>query len=149
MKAPNAIGKIERYHGLIRRPFYCIRDGLPPDVSKEIILQMVVKAVNDTARPNGLVPTLLVFGTCPRISKNSPPTPTIQQRGDAIRKAMAELRKYHAERDVRDALKMRNGPDTSPTLNHPLQSKGPRLAPKLGLDRPIHANWYRRRDMHY
>jgi hypothetical protein len=31
---------------------------------KEAILQMAVKAVNDTAEPNGLIPTLLIFGAC-------------------------------------------------------------------------------------
>jgi hypothetical protein len=32
------------------------------------MLQLAVKAVNDTASPNGLVPTLLVFGAYPRLS---------------------------------------------------------------------------------
>jgi hypothetical protein len=34
---------------------------------------MAVKAVNDTAGPNGLVPTLLVYGAYLRISKLDPP----------------------------------------------------------------------------
>ena len=38
---------------------------------------MAVKAVNDTASPDGLVPTLLVYGAYPRISKLDPPTPSI------------------------------------------------------------------------
>jgi hypothetical protein len=38
---------------------------------------MAVKAVNDTAGPNGLVPTLLVYGAYPRISNLGPPTPSI------------------------------------------------------------------------
>ena len=36
------------------------------------VLQMAVKAVNDTAGPDGLVPALLVFGTYPRLSEASP-----------------------------------------------------------------------------
>jgi hypothetical protein len=37
-------------------------------LDKEVILQMAVKAVNDIARPDRLVPTLLVFGSYPRIT---------------------------------------------------------------------------------
>lgn len=36
-----------------------------PDISPKAALQMAVKAVNDTAGPDGLVPTLLVFGAYP------------------------------------------------------------------------------------
>ncbi|KAF1947580.1 hypothetical protein EJ02DRAFT_439817 [Clathrospora elynae] len=43
--------------------------GTMPD---EAILQMAVKAVNDTAGPEGLVPTLLVFGAYPRMTTESP-----------------------------------------------------------------------------
>jgi hypothetical protein len=57
---------------------------------------MAVKTINDTAGPNGLVPTLLVFGAYPRINIDSPPEPDILVRGNAIRKAMKMLR---AERD--------------------------------------------------
>jgi hypothetical protein len=38
---------------------------------------MVVKALNDTAGPNGLVPTLLVFGIYSRINSDSPLLPDI------------------------------------------------------------------------
>ena len=38
---------------------------------------MAIKAVNDTAGPNGLVPTLLVYGAYLKISKLDDPTPSI------------------------------------------------------------------------
>ena len=38
---------------------------------------MAVKAVNNTAGPNGLVPTLLVYGAYLRIGKLDPLTPSI------------------------------------------------------------------------
>ena len=38
---------------------------------------MAVKAVNNTAGPDGLVPTLLVYGAYLRISNLDPPTPSI------------------------------------------------------------------------
>ena len=60
------------------------------DIQKELALRMAVKAVNDTAGPDGLVPTLLVYGTCPRISNPDPPAPSITERAAAVWKAMAE-----------------------------------------------------------
>ena len=59
---------------------------------------MAVKAVNDTAGPHSLVPTLLVFGAYPRVTTESPPSPSILKRGEAIQKAMKELRRITAER---------------------------------------------------
>ncbi|HEY2455482.1 MAG TPA: hypothetical protein VGI71_23255 [Scandinavium sp.] len=121
VEAHNSIGKVERYHAPLRRAFETIRDDIP-DVSPEIILQMAVKAVNDTAGPNGLVPTLLVFGAYPRMTNDSPPSPSITQRAEAVRKAMKEVRHLHAERQVKDALTMRNGPNTTVTTRLPPNS---------------------------
>ena len=51
---------------------------------------MAIKAVNNIAGPNGLVPTLLVFGAYPNLD---PPTPLITVRATAVRKAIAEIAK--------------------------------------------------------
>ena len=50
----------------------------------ELALQMAVKAVNNTASPNGLVPTLLVYRAYLRISKLDPPTLSIIERAAII-----------------------------------------------------------------
>jgi hypothetical protein len=92
------------------------------DVGKEIALQMTVKAINDTAGPDGLVPTLLVFGAYPRMHAMDPPAPSITQRAMAIEKAMTEIRKFRAERQVADALNTRNGPIVTPVHDLPLNS---------------------------
>ena len=81
---------------------------------------MAVKAVNDTAGPDGLVPTLLVFGAYPRISSESPPTTSMVKRSKAIQKATKALRKLTAERQVADALNTRNGLATKDMLTLPL-----------------------------
>ena len=52
---------------------------------------MAVKAVNDTASPDGLVPTLLVYGAYLRMSNLDPPAPSITEQAAAIRKAIAEM----------------------------------------------------------
>jgi hypothetical protein len=84
---------------------------------------MAVKAINDTASPNGLVPTLLVYGAYPRISNLGPPTPSIIERVAIIRKAIAEIVKLRAKQTVNNALHHRNGPNTTLVYNLPLNSK--------------------------
>ena len=83
---------------------------------------MAVKAINDLAGPDGIVPILLVFGAYPRLTEMDPPSPSVTKRAEAIRAATKEVRRLHAERQVKDALAMRNGPDTKNTLDLPLQS---------------------------
>ena len=54
---------------------------------------MAIKAVNNTAGPDGLVPTLLVYGAYLKISNLDPPAPSITERAAAIQKAIAEIAK--------------------------------------------------------
>ncbi|KAF7578904.1 hypothetical protein PtrM4_031440 [Pyrenophora tritici-repentis] len=118
-----SIGKVERYHAPLRRAYEILRTELDTGTSDAAVLQMAVKAVNDTAGPDGLVPTLLVFGAYPRISMDSPPSPSITHRAEAIQKAMRALRKASAEHAVSNALGTRNGPTTDGVLSLPLQSE--------------------------
>jgi len=58
---------------------------------------MAIKAVNDTAGPNRLVPTFLVYGAYPRISNLGPPTLFITEWAAAIRKVIAKIAKLRAK----------------------------------------------------
>ena len=123
VEAHNSIGKVERYHIPLRRSYEIIRDELDSEqIDKEIILQMAVKAVNDSAGPDGIVPTLLVFGAYPRITDMDPPSLSIVKRAQAIQAATKEVRRLYAQRQVNDALAMRNGLNTKPTLDLPINS---------------------------
>lgn len=93
-----------------------------PGITKELALQVAVKAANDTAGPDGLVPTLLVFGAYPRMSELDPPAPSITQRAAAIKKAMEEIARIRAKKQVDDALNQRNGPSVTTIHNLPLNS---------------------------
>ena len=84
---------------------------------------MAVKAINNTASPNGLVPTLLVYGAYLRISKLDPPAPSVMERAAIIRKAIAEIVKLRAKQTVNNALYYYNGPNTTLVYNLPLNSK--------------------------
>ena len=83
---------------------------------------MAVKAINNTASPNGLVPTLLVYGAYLRISKLDPSAPSIIDRAAIIRKAIAEIVKLWAKQTVNNALHYCNGPNITLVHNLPLNS---------------------------
>jgi hypothetical protein len=91
VEAYNNVGKVERYYILLRRVFKVIRNDLRGSISDGDILQMAVKAVNDTAGPNSIILTLLVFGVYPHIIKNSPILLSITIRAEAIRKAIKKI----------------------------------------------------------
>jgi hypothetical protein len=58
---------------------------------------MAIKAINDTASPNGLVPTLLVYRAYLRIGNLDSPTLFITEQITIIWKAMAEIVKLWAK----------------------------------------------------
>jgi hypothetical protein len=66
---------------------------------------MAIKAVNNTAGPDGLVPTLLVFGTYPRMTTTDTLSLTVTERGKAITKIMKQIAELHAKKQVTDALR--------------------------------------------
>ena len=108
---------VEKFHRVLRRTYKMIMENLvDAKISKELKLQMTVKAVNDTAEANGLVPTLLVFDAYSRMHHLDPPAPNIVQRAAAINKAIGEMRKMMAEKQIRDALNIKN--DSGPIISH-------------------------------
>ena len=74
---------------------------------------MAFKAINDTAGPDSLIPILLVYRAYPRMTEYNLLAPIVTQRAAAIRKAMTELQKMRAKRQVTTALNNRNGPNTT------------------------------------
>ena len=116
-----SIGIVERYHGILRRIYFIIREELP-SLANTRMLQMAVKAINDTAGPDGLVPTLLVFGAYPRLVDYDPPAPSVTKRAAVLKKATAEVRRLFAQRQTNDALNTRNGPSSAAILSLPINS---------------------------
>ena len=84
---------------------------------------MAVKAVNNTAGPDGLVPTLLVYRAYLRISNLDPPALSITEQAATIRKAIAEIVKLRAKQAVSNTLYHRNGPNMTLVYNLPLNSE--------------------------
>ena len=66
VEAYNSIGLVKRYYASLQYVYKIIRNELKDKhIDKEIILQMAIKAVNNSAGFNGIISTLFVFGTYP------------------------------------------------------------------------------------
>jgi di/tripeptidase len=94
VEAHNSVGQVKRYHAPLRHAYEIIQDKLEDKhIDKEIMLQMAVKAINDSAGPDGIVPILLVFGAYPRLTEMDPPSPSVTKRAEAIRVATKKVRR--------------------------------------------------------
>ncbi len=69
---------------------------------------MIVKAINNTVDPHDLMLILLIFGVYLRMHVMDLPAPSITQRAIAIEKAMIEIRKLRAKRQIADVLNTQN-----------------------------------------
>ena len=90
--------------------------------STEVSLQIAIKTVNDSAGPDGIIPTLLVFGAYPRMTNNSAPSPTTTKRTETIRKISNEVKQYYTKRHMEDAFRIRNNPDITTIFKLLIQS---------------------------
>ena len=94
---------VERYHLPLRSVYSKIK-CMMPGATRVDILSMAVKFVNDTVGPEGLSPTLLVFGCIPKPARNVP-TSTQRQRAEALQSVTKELAKIYASTRVKFGLK--------------------------------------------
>ena len=93
-----SIKMVKRYHAVLQRAYKIIANDLQEcGLTKKVILQMAVKAINNTASPNALVSALLVFGAYFCILEFDSPTPTIIQSAAAIKNAMKKMQKVEAK----------------------------------------------------
>ncbi len=113
----HSIDMIERYHDSLRW-VYAIIIAKISDIDSNSTLQMTFKALNDFAELNELIFTLLVFEAYSRMIEMNALSSTITQRFVAMRKAMNEVRKLIAARQMNDALNTRN--DSFSILIHAL-----------------------------
>lgn len=123
VEAAHSMSIVERYHQPVRRAYKMIKKETP-DTDNETTLQMAIKSINDSVGPDGLVPTLLVFGALPRLGlPTDQPTPSTFKRAVALRKATESMSRHFVSRPVRAALNSRNGPNITDIHKAPLGSK--------------------------
>jgi hypothetical protein len=78
---------------------------------------MAIKTVNNTAEPNSLIPTLLVFNTYLQITTTNTPSLTVTEHSKAITKTIKQITELHAKRQVTNVLRQQNRPNINNTLN--------------------------------
>ncbi len=85
-------------------------------MDKNVRLSTAVHAVNTTIGPNGLTPSLLLFGATPRLPIPNVliMAPTQKQQFEAMRAARQEMETITMQRRVAAALKHRTGVTTHP-----------------------------------
>ncbi|KAI0996102.1 hypothetical protein K3495_g12080 [Podosphaera aphanis] len=99
VEAHYSIGIVQRQNASLRRAFNVIQEDLKDEkLTKSSILQMAVKAINDTAGSNRITPTVLVFGMFPKLTAREP-NPSIVARAKAIQKAPMEVSKLRARKN--------------------------------------------------
>jgi hypothetical protein len=87
IEAHLSIDIVERYHAELRRAYQMIFENLGTSINKEIILQMIVKAINDTVDSDELVSTLLIFDAYSRMHVMNSSISSINQRAMTIEKS--------------------------------------------------------------
>jgi hypothetical protein len=81
------------------------------------MLQMAVKAINNLAGPDSIIPILLVFDVYLQLIKIDFSLPLVTKRAEAICAATKEVCCLYAERQVKNALVIRNSLNTKNTLD--------------------------------
>jgi hypothetical protein len=99
---------MKRYHAELRRAYQMILKNLESAINKEIMLQMIVKAINDTIDSDELMLILLIFEAYFRMHVMNFSISSITQRAMITERVMIEIRKFRAERQIVDVLNTRN-----------------------------------------
>jgi hypothetical protein len=92
-----SISKIECYYMLLRRAYNILIKELL-DTDRNILLQIAIKAINNTAGPNGLILTLLVWGVYPKISRDLALALLVKKRNTIYQYTKIKLEKIRAKR---------------------------------------------------
>lgn len=96
----NAIAVGERYHAPLRKIFLTIRSE-HTKIESDVALRLGIKALNDTMGPNGLVPSLLVFGVLPTWPAPLKHNPRQTDRFKAMNTARREMESFVAQQRIR------------------------------------------------
>ena len=103
--------------------FNILKTELGNRTDNKAILQIAVKALNNTASLYGLVPTLLVFKAYLRVNLDSLLLPNIITQASAVQKAIKMLYKDCIRVNVNCIINTCNSPTSHKVLNLPLSLK--------------------------
>ena len=108
----HSLGSGESFHRHLRRVFQSVRAS-HPTIDKKHALRLAIKAINDTAGPHGLVPSVLVFGSMPAFPLAPKNMHSQAERYKALATARKEMANIVAQRRVNDALRRKFPPATA------------------------------------
>jgi transposase InsO family protein len=108
----NSLGAGERFHSPLRRIFKKVTIEYP-SVTAELRLSLSIKAMNDCVGPEGLVPSLLVFGVMPRLPDLPRQIPSQIERFKCLYKARREYEHWVCRQRIMIGLKRRPPPASS------------------------------------
>lgn len=105
IESPNSMGIGERFHDPLRRIALKVKEEAP-DLDDDLVLSAAYRAMNDTLGPEGLAPTLLVYGMLPRmpIGSKSLSAPNQVDRMKALSIARGEMEEIVAKLRVKSAM---------------------------------------------
>lgn len=105
VESHSSLGETERYHPYLRHVSenVCIQH---PEMSDKVTLQLASKACNDTAGPQDIVPTLLVFGVLPRMPLHPKELPDQRDRMSAVHSARSHMAKLTARTRMSTAVNL-------------------------------------------
>jgi hypothetical protein len=90
IESHNSIGIDERYNAPLR--YICTKIRMDyPELDSNLVLRLSIKAMNDTMGPEGLVPSLLVFGVLQRVPATRTSLPNQKDRMEAFSAARSEM----------------------------------------------------------
>lgn len=110
VESHNSISVGERYHAL-RHVFNEVLEE-QPRLDIEYVLRVAVKACNDTMGPEGLVPSLQVYGQLPKLPVVNCQKMKQKHRMGALRSARHEMESVVAEERIKRALRAKLPPAT-------------------------------------
>ena len=118
IEAHNGLSICERYHEPIRTTVRKILLNFPK-AEFELTLALAVKALNDKAGPDGLVPSALLFGEFPRLElpDDCSTRPTTDERGKLALIIRNEVRQHIDKMRISRALRHNVPKDTDTTFD--------------------------------
>jgi hypothetical protein len=99
---------VERYYILLCRVYKIIRDKLQNNTSVKLVLQIIIKVVNNLAGPDNIIPILLVFGAYFQIIDDSGFLFSITKKTKTIRMTTKEIQRFYTKHQVKDIFVIRN-----------------------------------------
>ena len=108
VEAYQVIRKIKKVYTLLCCIFNILKAKLRNNTNNKVILQIAVKALNNTARLDSIILTLLIFKAYLRINIDSSLLLDIMQYTTAVYKAIKNIQAKRARKDINYAINIQN-----------------------------------------